>query len=124
MLLREHVIEVELFDAKFTYAQLKQVLEHKLQKTIVDAAPKLIWCINDIATRCAIFRIGEEQFALYSEVARQSIRQDWDWIDQRFGPDDLHHLAKSDVKMGLKHLYEEMQLDNDSTMHATTPAEV
>lgn len=120
MLLREHTIEVDLFNIRFTYAQLKQVLEYKLKKTIVDAAPKLIWCINDEATRCTIFRIGKDQFALYTEVAKQAIPQDWAWIDQRFDTDDLHHLAKSDIYHGLKHLYEEMQLDNDSTVHVAT----
>lgn len=122
MLLREHIIEVDLFDVKFTYADLKKILEHKLKKTIVDAEPKLIWCINNEATRAAIYRIGEDQFAHYSEVAKQAQPQDWAWIDERFGNDDLHHLAKSDIKMGLKHLYEEMLLDNDSTLHVTVPA--
>jgi hypothetical protein len=122
MLLREHVIEVDLFDAKCTYAKLKQILEFKLKKPIVDGAPKLIWCINNEATRAVVYRIGEEQFAHYSEVTNQAHPQDWAWIDERFGNDDLHHLAKSDIKMGLKHLYEEMLLDNDSTLHAAIPA--
>jgi hypothetical protein len=107
MLLREHTINIELFDIKYTYAKLKQVLEHKLKKEITDGAPKIIWCINEDATRAVVYRIGTDQFSLYTEVAKQAHPQDWAWIDERFGPDDLHHLAKSDAYLGLKHLYAE-----------------
>lgn len=108
MLLREHVIPVELYDIKSDYAKLKAVLEYKLKKPITDGAPKIIWCINDTATRAVVFRIGDEQFSLFTEVKNQAHPQDWAWIDQRFDTDDLHHLAKSDAKMGLLHLYSEI----------------
>lgn len=119
MLLREHVIDVELFDIKFTYTKLKHVLEYRLKKTITDGAPKITWCINEDATRCVVYRIGDDKFVLYTEVAKQAHPQDWAWLDERFGPDDLHHLAKSDAYMGLKHLYQGAVNDNDSPVHAT-----
>jgi hypothetical protein len=122
MLLREHTIPVELYDIKFDYAQLTKVLSHKLKKSITEGEPKIVWCINDSATRVVMYRVGDDRFSFYTEVSKQAHPQDWAWIDERFGHDKLEHLARSDAYMGLKHMYEEMLLDNDSTLHATVPA--
>uniref|UniRef100_A0AB39CCU9 DUF5655 domain-containing protein n=1 Tax=Pseudomonas phage RVTF4 TaxID=3236931 RepID=A0AB39CCU9_9VIRU len=107
MMLREHTIVVDLWDAKQDYQSVKEVLTHKLGKTEFEGAPKLTWCINNVATRAVVIAIGKDQFVLYTTVDKQAHPQDWAWIDQRFNHDDLHHLAKSDVRMGMKYLLAE-----------------
>lgn len=109
MMLREHVIEVDLFTVKQTYENLAKILSVKLKKDKLEGEPKLIWCINNDATRAVVLRIGKDQYNIFTSVANQAIKQDWEWIDARFDHDRLFFLAQSDVRITMQRLLAEIK---------------